>query len=136
MSFYATMQPFVILIFFVGLVAKWFIKKYLLSRRYKYPKLYHKMVYDHIVFLLKLLPICYGVGMITTIVISPEINNRYYLFIPSGLCILLGAVNAANPWSIFDKLTMLFVSQVFRKKVRIDMRVEENLDDTGMPNDR
>lgn len=70
MAFYAPIQPVIIIIFLIGLVVKWCLKRYLLFNRYNYPKLYHRMVFTHAKTLLKFLPIFLGLGMVTALLVS------------------------------------------------------------------
>lgn len=121
MAFFATMQPFIILIFLIGNIVKWCLLRYLLLRRYNYPKRYHRMVFDQVLTILKLLPIFLGCGMIVTIVTANRIVSHWYLFIPSGVCLLIGFITAINPYSCFDLLTKSISKLCVRSKTRLSV---------------
>lgn len=130
MSFFATMEPFIIIIVCIGLIAHFFLKRYLLIRRYNYPKLLDKRVFEHGIHCLKYIPIFHGTGMMVTIVITYTVAEKWYLFIPGGICVLLGIINLFNPGKIFDHLTRWGAKTCFKEKKRT--RLSDNTDTSNI----
>jgi hypothetical protein len=117
MSFFASMCPFIIIIYSIGFVAIYFLKIYLLMRRYDYPQLLDKTIFIGGIKIIKIIPILIGLGMMVTIIITYD--NYSKLFIPSAICIFLGLINIINPFGCFDSLTYstaLFFGKLFRIK--------------------
>ena len=113
------MEPFVVVIYCLGITVQYFLKRYLLIRRYNYPKLLDKKIFEHGVRCIKLLPVFFGTGMLVTIAITYDIVQMWYLFVPSSICVFIGLINLMNPWSVFDEFTKWVTNKIFKKKTRV-----------------
>ena len=137
MSFFSVMQPFIALIVCLGLGLLYFVKRYLLIRRYNYPKMVDKKVYESALSLLSYIPLIHGLGMAITIVITyDDYISQISLWIPCGVCLLFGFLNYTNPWKCFTLLTAAIMKPCNKKttrnvepeksEVQLNSRIEEN----------
>lgn len=122
-AFYCSIEPWVLVVSLVTVILMYFIKKYLLLRRYSAPRLFHRLIFETALGGLSYVPLMFGSGSLIFALILNQ-SKETWIIAPCSILMSLAIINVMNPYRVFDRMGRTVFNLVKRTSMKMAKRSE------------